>query len=74
MSDIDGLKARINIKASSTLEAENIKLVDAAGKVGGVWSITENGPEFKMLDERGAERLRLGVIAQGPYVALQDDK
>jgi hypothetical protein len=27
-----------------------------------------------MKDERGVERLRLGVLAQGPYVALQDEK
>ena len=44
------------------------------GRLEGSGQLTEKGPEFFMKDERGVERLRLGVLAQGPYVALQDEK
>jgi hypothetical protein len=57
---------------ATKLQAESFTLVDSLGKVRGQWAMTDKGPTYMMADEKGVERLRLGVIAQGPYVALQD--
>jgi len=57
---------------ASKLQAESFTLVDSSGKVRGQWAMTNKGPTYMMADDKGVERLRLGVIAQGPYVALQD--
>ena len=57
---------------ASKVQVESFTLLDPAGKVRGQWAMTDKGPAYMMADEKGVERLRLGVIAQGPYVALQD--
>jgi hypothetical protein len=59
-------------KLAPRLQAESFSLVDAAGKVRGQWTVTDKGPAYMMADEKGVERVRIGVIEQGPYVALQD--
>src|SRR5258708_28301754 len=50
------------------LQAESFTLVSASGTVRGQWAITDKGPAYMMADEKGVERVRLGVITQGPYV------
>jgi hypothetical protein len=59
-------------KLAQKLRAESFSLVDAADKVRGQWAMTDNGPGLMLADDKGVEQVRLGVIPEGPYVALQD--
>ncbi|MFL5245306.1 MAG: hypothetical protein ACJ8FY_24685 [Gemmataceae bacterium] len=61
-----------NQAGKQKLQAESFSLVDAAGKVRSQWAVTDKGPAYMMADEKGVERVRIGVIEQGHYVALQD--
>src|SRR5579859_8120375 len=56
-----------NSQPPSKLKAESFSLVDAAGNVRGQWEVTDKGPVFTLNDEAGVERVRQGVIAQGPF-------
>jgi hypothetical protein len=62
----------VNNELPSKLRAESFSLIDASGNVQGLWEVTDKGPIFTLNDEKGVERVRQGVIAQGPFIALQD--
>lgn len=54
------------------IEAESFVLKDATGKTRGLWSATGAEPGLMLADEKGIERVRMGIIEQGPYIGLQD--
>lgn len=61
--------------ATETIRTQRIELIDKAGQVRGQFFVEENGEVvFRMRDESGQIRVKLGASGRGAGLVLMDDR
>ncbi|HEY7798206.1 MAG TPA: hypothetical protein VIA80_05540 [Hyphomonadaceae bacterium] len=68
-------RAQAAPEPTDTLRTQRIELVDKSGQVRGQFFVEESGEAvFRMRDEKGQIRVKLGASARGSGFILMDDK
>jgi hypothetical protein len=68
-------RAQAAPETSDTIRTQRIELVDAAGQVRGQFFVEESGEAvFRMRDENGQIRVKLGASGRGSGFILMDDQ
>ncbi|CAN0011845.1 unnamed protein product, partial [Phaeothamnion confervicola] len=68
-------RAQAAPEPTTTLRAERLELVDKTGQVRGQFLIEDNGEAvFRMRDQQGQIRVKLGASSRGSGFILMDDQ
>lgn len=67
------LGAALVLAGPRRVEARGLDLVDAQGRVLGTFGVDEAGVALRIRDERGIERVRLGMVRDLPSLLLFDE-